>query len=105
MQAQKKSKKIQVSQEQVKKVAKLARLEVAAKDLASFTRSFEDTLNWVAKLQEVDVADVPETSQVTGLTNVLRPDEVKPGLKREDFLSGAPAEEADQLKVRAIFSE
>ena len=97
--------KLNIGLTEVERVAKLARLELPKKSLDSFTRSFVSTLEWISKLQEVDIADVEETSQVTGQTNVTRPDKIKPSLDRDTFLQNAPASEANQLKVRAIFSK
>lgn len=95
-----------VTQKDVEHVATLARLGVYEddKDKKEYTKNFVNTLDFVKKLQEVDTADVPETYQVSGLVNVTRPDEVKPSMDREAFLRGAPATQANQLKVRAIFN-
>lgn len=93
-----------VTQKDVEHVAILSRLGIDEKDKKEYTENFVKTLNFVKKLQEVDTADIPETSQVSGLVNVTRPDEVRPGLERDTFLKGAPATQASQLKVRAIFN-
>ena len=49
--------------------------------------------------------DIPPMSHPMPLTNVTRPDEVRPGLTREQALSGAPAQELDRFQVPRILSE
>ena len=97
--------KINITRKDIKKIAALARLELDVKNINEFIENFKGTLAWVSKLQEINVADIDETSQVTGLSNVFRPDKIEPSQARDTFLKDAPASQASQLKVRAIFSE
>jgi aspartyl-tRNA(Asn)/glutamyl-tRNA(Gln) amidotransferase subunit C len=93
-----------ISEKEVEHVALLARLGLSSEQKKRFATELSRILELVSELQEADTADVPETSQVTGLRNVVRPDEVRPSLSRETFLKNAPASQADQLKVKGIFS-
>ena len=93
-----------ITPKDVAHVAALARLGLSEPELKRFTIELGKILEFVSQLEEVDTADVPETAQVTGLKNVLRKDEVRPGLERDKFLCGAPAREGDELKVRGVFS-
>jgi aspartyl-tRNA(Asn)/glutamyl-tRNA(Gln) amidotransferase subunit C len=93
-----------ISEKEVEHVALLARLGLTPEQKKKFATELSRILELVSELQEADTADVPETSQVTGLRNVARPDEVRPSLSRETFLKNAPASQADQLKVKGIFS-
>jgi aspartyl-tRNA(Asn)/glutamyl-tRNA(Gln) amidotransferase subunit C len=71
--------------------------------LAWFTGEFDAILGYVEKLQQVDVSGLEPTTQVNGLTNVRRPDEVKNyGYKPEDLLKAAPAVEANHLKAKRM---
>jgi aspartyl/glutamyl-tRNA(Asn/Gln) amidotransferase C subunit len=57
----------------------------------------------VEKLNEVDVDGLEPTYQVTGLTNVTRPDEIKDyQAKPEDLLKNAPAVANNQFKVKRV---
>lgn len=93
-----------ISKKEVQHVALLARLGLSEAELEKFTKELSKILEFVSQLGEVDTTDVPETAQVTGLTNVLRPDAPRPGLTREIFIANAPDAQNDQLKVRGIFS-
>jgi aspartyl-tRNA(Asn)/glutamyl-tRNA(Gln) amidotransferase subunit C len=54
---------------------------------------------------EVAAADIPPTSHAVPMTNVFRPDEVRPSLPREAVLAGAPAVEDNKFRVPRILSE
>jgi aspartyl-tRNA(Asn)/glutamyl-tRNA(Gln) amidotransferase subunit C len=56
-------------------------------------------------LKEVDVSAVPPTAQVTDLVNVMRADEVRPSLPREDALANAPDQQNGMFRVKAIFED
>lgn len=57
-------------------IAKLANIPVTKQEEEKLAVAFEETFEVINKLQEVDVTGVEPTHQVTGLTNVLRTDEV-----------------------------
>lgn len=57
-------------------IAKLANLTVTPAEEKMLADQFSETLDVIADLQKIDVANIQPTHQVTGLTNVLREDEV-----------------------------
>jgi aspartyl-tRNA(Asn)/glutamyl-tRNA(Gln) amidotransferase subunit C len=59
----------------------------------------------VAQVGEVAAADIEPTSHAVPLTNVFRPDEIRPGLTQEQALSGAPASELGRFQVPRILGE
>lgn len=69
---------MQISLELVQKIARLARLTLSPDEEKLYAQQLSDILGYVEKLNELDTADVPETNQVTGLTNSLREDSVQP---------------------------
>jgi aspartyl-tRNA(Asn)/glutamyl-tRNA(Gln) amidotransferase subunit C len=56
-------------------------------------------------VQEVAAEDIPPTSHALPLTNVYRPDEVRPSLPPEQALAGAPAAEEQRFRVPRILDE
>lgn len=60
----------------VKHIAQLANIPITEEEEAALATAFTDTLKVVDELSEIDVSNVNPTHQVTGLTNVTRPDEV-----------------------------
>lgn len=79
---------MKLTQDDVKKIAKLARVKLTPEEIERFTTQLTAILSYVELLGEVDTSGVPETSQVTGLTNVTRPDEIDHSLATpEELLS------------------
>lgn len=93
-----------LSKKQVQGVARLARLGLTDDQIDIFSKDLDSILEMVAELSELNVEKIKETSHVTGLTNVTRPDTPQPSLPRDVFLKGAPAHDRDQLKVKGIFN-
>ncbi len=93
----------QLTREDVLKLARLARLDLSEEEIASFTTELASVLDYVAQLQDVDVDGLDPTSQVTGLTNVMRDDVMKDyGVTRADLLRLAPKTQDGQLKVKRM---
>ncbi|NTW01258.1 MAG: Asp-tRNA(Asn)/Glu-tRNA(Gln) amidotransferase subunit GatC [Oscillochloris sp.] len=90
---------------EVTHVARLARLHLSPEELEHMRGQLSDILDYIAMLQEVDVTGVPITSQVTGLTSVLRQDVVIGRLTPAQVLSNAPDAQDDMFRVRAVFEE
>ena len=59
----------------------------------------------MAHVSDVAADDIPPTSHALPLTNVFRPDVVRPSLAREQVLAGAPAAEQDRFRVPRILEE
>ena len=92
-----------LSRDDVLKLARLARIDLTDEEIEEFTGEFDAILGYVEKLQNVDVEGLEPTTQVSGLTNVRRADEVIDyGYEPEDLLKGAPAVEDDHLKVKRM---
>ena len=94
-----------ITSQEVAHVARLARLHLEPEELARMETQLSNILESIELLQEVDVTGVPPTTQVTGLTTVLRPDAVTTGLSREAALANAPAHNGEMFRVRAVFEE
>ncbi len=77
---------MQLTRDQVRHLAQLARLHLTEEEVDRFANELTDILTYVTMLGELDTTGVPETSQVTGLSNVTRADEIDPGLAKQDAL-------------------
>lgn len=79
-----------LSEEQVRHTAKLARIKLTDEEVKKFCKQISGVLEYVEMLSEVDTEGVPETSQVTGLSNVMEKDEILPAqANREELLSAS----------------
>ncbi len=76
-----------LSLDQVKHIAKLARIGISDPEAEKFSRQLSSILEYVELLNEVKTEGIEPTSQVTGLTNVTRTDAAKPFCTREELLA------------------
>ena len=86
----------------IEHVARLARLELTADEMAKLREQLGAILEHAAKVGEVAAEDVPPTAYAIPRSNVLRPDELKPSLSVEDVLANAPEREDDRFRVPRI---
>jgi len=98
-----KTKNSKLSEDKVRHVAKLAKLELGANEIEKFQKQLSEILDYIEMLKEVETKDVEITSQVTGLENVFREDKVEKSLSQEEALSGAKNKHQGRFKIKAIF--
>lgn len=89
----------------VARLAALARIDMTDDDLDRLGGQLSTIVDAVAKVQEVATDDVPATSHPIPMSNVHRPDEVRPSLTQEQALSGAPEAEDGRFRVPQILGE
>jgi aspartyl-tRNA(Asn)/glutamyl-tRNA(Gln) amidotransferase subunit C len=89
--------------EDVLKLARLARLSIDESEIENYIQELNEILAYVEQLQSVDVSGLEPTSQVTGLTNVMRQDTVKDyGYAPLDLLKNVPDVKDNQIKVKRM---
>ncbi|MDZ8028415.1 MAG: Asp-tRNA(Asn)/Glu-tRNA(Gln) amidotransferase subunit GatC [Nostoc sp. SerVER01] len=93
-----------IDQEQVHKVANLARLELTPEEEEQFTNQLGSILDYIQQLNELDVSDVPPTTRAIDVSNVTREDELQPYPDRESILNSAPEQEGEFFKVPKILN-
>lgn len=86
-------------------IAKLANLTLTDEEIKKFEKQLSEVLDYVKKLEEVDTKDVIETSQVTGLENVLREDKPSTSLTAEEALTNAPSKHNNFFQVKGILDQ
>ena len=94
-----------LSREQVADLARLARIELTPAELEHLAPQLDVILQSVAHVADIAAQDIPPTSHALPLTNVFRPDEVRPSLPLADVLGQAPAAELDRFRVPRILGE
>ncbi len=92
-----------LSREEVLKLAKLSRLRLTDEEIDQFGSEISEILEYVEQLGKVDTKGLKPTTQVTGLVNVMRPDEdIKYQAKPAELLNNAPAVEKKQFRVKRV---
>jgi len=99
------SQKKEISLDVVKHIAKLARIKLSENDVKKFQEQFVQIISYFDRLNEVDTRDVEPTSQVTGLVNKLREDEIKGSLATEKSLKNAPKRSGKFFTVPSPFKK
>jgi aspartyl-tRNA(Asn)/glutamyl-tRNA(Gln) amidotransferase subunit C len=96
-----------LSLDQVKHIAKLARIGIDDAEAEKFSKQLSGILEYVELLNEVKTDGVEPTSQVTGLNNVTRKDEVARFSNKEELLACTelPVEEGMISVKQAITHE
>ncbi|NCU30277.1 Asp-tRNA(Asn)/Glu-tRNA(Gln) amidotransferase subunit GatC [Candidatus Saccharibacteria bacterium] len=92
-----------ISIEDVKKLAKLSALTISDTEADALRNQLDEILGFVSKLSEVNTLGIEPTYQVTGLSNVMREDEVVDyGLDRDALLRNTPNQQDGQIKVKRV---
>jgi aspartyl-tRNA(Asn)/glutamyl-tRNA(Gln) amidotransferase subunit C len=94
-----------ITREEVAHLARLSRLDLSDEELNHFAGQLDQIVAHVARVGEVAGEDVPPTSHPQPLTNVTRPDEVRPSLAPGKALAGAPSAEQQRFRVPRILGE
>ena len=94
-----------ITADDVRKVAKLARLDLPKDTINTYTGQLERILDYVDHLQAVDTTGVPPTTRAVEVVNVTRDDAVVATDVREELLDQAPLREGDFFRVPKILAE
>ena len=88
-----------IDREQVLHVAKLARLRLTDDEVERMSGELSTILDHIETIGELDLGEVPPTSHVVNVENVLREDVPRPSLPRDKALEQAPDAAADGFRV------
>lgn len=100
-----------ITKENIQNLANLSRISLDEEESESFSKDLSNLLNYVSQLDEVNLEDTQPTSQVTGLVNVLRPDDANELTKEEliarrsELLANSPSSKDGFIVVPAVFGE
>ena len=95
----------QITSADVAHVARLACLDLTDEEVEVYNDQLRDVLEYAAVVAALDTAGVPPTAHPLPLTNVLRDDEPRPSLDRDEVLSMAPEAEDGRFRVPRILGD
>jgi len=90
-----------ISEEEIRRIAKLSYLEIKDEEIEEMREKFSSILEYVKKLQELDVSLVSETANLSQSENVFRED-IGEEKDSEDLLKALPRRRDDYLEVKKI---
>ncbi len=96
---------MELSHEEVRKIAELAKLELTDAEVALYAGQLSDVLRSFQRLQAVDTSHIPPTASVLPLKNVFRADEPQTPLAPEQVVANAADKADNQFRVHAIFGD
>ena len=91
-----------ITEDQVKKVAELARLSLDNNQVKHHAEQIEKILDYINQLEKIDTKDVPCTTRAIEVINVLRTDVNSKFEDRDELHNLAPSRENDFFKVPKI---
>ena len=91
-----------IDQSQVRKVAKLARLDLTDDEVARFSTNLNDIVSYIEKLNELDVENVEPLAHCLPVHNVFRQDIIKESLGSEKTIANAPQKYENYFKVPKV---
>ena len=94
-----------ITGDDVRHVARLARLDITDDEVELFTGQLEAVLQHAQDVEALDVAGVPPTAHPLPLANVFREDEPRPGVDRDEVLAMAPDAADGRFRVPRILGE
>lgn len=93
----------ELTKEDIAKLAHLARLELSDKEKDVYARELSSILSYIEILEDVNVDGYKPTTQVTGLSNVFRKDEVKSyGYDVESLMNNVPNKKDGYIQVKRM---
>ena len=93
---------MKVTEKDVRYIAELSRLEISEEEMPMFTEQFNQILEYADILEKVDTTGIEPTFSILPHSNVLREDEVNPGVSHEEAMTNAPAVHNDGFKVPRV---
>ncbi|MGI9028221.1 MAG: Asp-tRNA(Asn)/Glu-tRNA(Gln) amidotransferase subunit GatC [Candidatus Saccharimonadales bacterium] len=93
-----------LTRDDILKLARLSKLDLSDEQVVRFRDELQAIVGYVEQLQSIDVTGLKPTNQVTGLTNVTRPDEIIEYANQAELLKNLPDQENGQIKVKRMLA-
>lgn len=101
----KKKQEVRIDEKLVREIASLARLDLSTAEIELFAAQFQDILDYVGILNEVETNDVPPAYLASQNQSTTREDEIQESVTTAEFLSNAPAAKDDLVVIPRVHIE
>lgn len=91
-----------LTRKEVEHIAELAKLNLTDEEIERYGQQLSAILDYFEELKQLDTDDIPATASVLPLRNVMREDEPRQTLTRDEILANAPDKENGQFRVKAV---
>jgi aspartyl-tRNA(Asn)/glutamyl-tRNA(Gln) amidotransferase subunit C len=96
---------MKLDNKKLKELAHLARLEFSDEELIVIGNDLKKIIEFCDQLKSVDTEGIDPLIYLSDEINVLRDDQIKQGLKKEEALKKAPASNSDYFKVPKVITK
>lgn len=96
---------MEVNDAMVDKLAHLSRLKFNEAEKEEIKKDLQNMIGFVEKLNELNLDDIQPLLHISEEVNVLREDEVKGSISREDALKNAPLHDGQFFKVPKVINK
>jgi aspartyl-tRNA(Asn)/glutamyl-tRNA(Gln) amidotransferase subunit C len=96
---------MQLTKDQVKKVAKLANLTVSESEEEKYAAQLSKILDYIELLNKVDTSKVEPTYNVSGKNTIESEDASQPSLSQEEALKNASKTKDGYFVTKGVFAE
>ncbi|MFA5090431.1 MAG: Asp-tRNA(Asn)/Glu-tRNA(Gln) amidotransferase subunit GatC [Candidatus Omnitrophota bacterium] len=86
----------------IEQLATLARIRLSIQEARELSCQLQDILDFIGKLGELDIKDIPPTSHILPINNILREDNPSGSLTPDNVLKNAPSREGDFFIVPKV---
>lgn len=94
-----------ISRDEILKLAKLSKLKLSDDEITKYQKELSEILDYAENLSKVDTKGLKPTSQVTGLENATRADEIIDyQVSPKTLLQNAPSVKDGQIKVKRVLN-
>ena len=94
-----------IDADMVKHVAFLVRLGIQEEEAQAFSHQFTAIIDYFHLLNEVDTQNIKPACEISNTRSVMRPDEVRPSMPRQDFMKNVPHPDGAFVQVPQVFGE
>ena len=94
-----------IRNDEVKKVAQLARLELNESEIQKHAEQLEKILEYIKQLEKINTENIPCTTRAIEVPNVTRADEKKDFANAEELIDLAPERENKFFRVPKIIND
>src|SRR5687767_1270416 len=96
---------MQLTSDQVKKVAKLANLPISNGEENLYAEQLSKILDYIEDLNKADTSNIDPTYNVTGKINIQREDQIESSLSQEAATKNALVKDKGLYVTKGVFEE
>jgi len=91
-----------MDKKEIREIAQLARVGLSDEECRMFADQFTNILEYVRKIDGLDLKGTEPASHPFNLKNVFREDEVRPSMGAEGLMAIAPRKDRDMIEVPPV---